>query len=232
MPTYQNESTSTMEPQTARQNWAGEVTAPGSTNLPGWSGPWTPMDTRFPQARTGSDLQMQNNLSPEVIEFPTNLTEAHLGSLKANLLRNRGNFIVATFLIGTQNTVSWEGILYEVGNDYVTIYQPGRDRYVVIDMYSLKYMEFYDTQRRELCNQLLAQRGYATDAMPGMNGMGGMSNMGGMNSMPGMGGMNGMAGMNHMNGMDPQMGVRGTDMDMGMNPGMEQRPLASEPREW
>ena len=164
MPSYQNEPP--MEPQTARQNWAGEVT--GSTNLPGWSGPWTPMDTRFPQM--GNGLQMQNNLSPEVVEFPTNLNEAYLGSLKATLLRNRGNFIVATFLIGTQNMVSWEGILYEVGNDYVTIYQPGRDRYVVIDMYSLKYMEFYDTQRRELCDRLLAERGYAKDAMPGMNG--------------------------------------------------------------
>ena len=206
MPTYQNEPTSAMEPQTARQHWAGEVT--GSTNLPGWSGPWTPMDTRFPQ--TGNGLQMQNNLPPEVIEFPTNLTEAHLGSLKANLLRNRGNFIVATFLIGTQNTVSWEGILYEVGNDYVTIYQPGRDRYVVIDMYSLKYMEFYDTQRREMCNRLLAERGYENDAMPGMNGMGGMSGMSGMN---------------------PMMGVRGTDMSQSMNSG-EQRPLASEPRGW
>ena len=90
MPSYQNEPP--MEPQTARQNWAGEVT--GSTNLPGWSGPWTPMDTRFPQM--GNGLQMQNNLSPEVVEFPTNLNEAYLGSLKATLMRNRGNFIVAT----------------------------------------------------------------------------------------------------------------------------------------
>ena len=56
--------------------------------------------------------------------------------------------------------MSWEGILYEVGNDYVTIYQPGRDRYIVSDMYSLRYMEFYDIQRRELCNQLLRERGW------------------------------------------------------------------------
>ena len=168
MPSYQNEPTSPMEPQTARQNWAGEVAG----SLPGWSGPWTPMDTRFPQNRAGNGLQMQNNLSPEVIEFPANLNEAYLGSLKATLLRNRGNFIVATFLIGTQNTVSWEGILYEVGIDYVTIYQPGRDRYVVIDMYSLKYMEFYDTRRREMCDRLLEEQGYGNNAMAGMNGTG------------------------------------------------------------
>ena len=102
---------------------------------------------------------MQNNLPDEVIESPTTLNEAYLGSLKATLQRNKGNFIVATFLIGTQNLMSWEGILYEVGNDYVTIYQPGRDRYVVIDMYSLKYMEFYDTRRRELCEELMRTNG-------------------------------------------------------------------------
>lgn len=107
-----------------------------------------------------SGLNMSNRLPSEVIESPTTVNEAYLGSLKAMLHRNKGNYIVATFLVGTQNTVSWEGILYEVGNDYVTIYQPGRDRYIVIDMYSLKYMEFYDTQRRELCDQMLRERGW------------------------------------------------------------------------
>ena len=105
-----------------------------------------------------SQLDMRNTVSDEVIEAPISVSEAHLGSLKAMLQRNRGNYIVATFLIGTQNTVSFEGVLYEVGNDFVTIYQEGRDRYVVVDMYSLKYMEFYDTQRRELCDQVLRER--------------------------------------------------------------------------
>lgn len=107
-----------------------------------------------------SGLNMSNRLPSEVIESPTTVNEAYLGSLKAMLHRNKGNYIVATFLVGTQNTVSWEGILYEVGNDYITIYQPGRDRYIVTDMYSLKYMEFYDTQRRELCEQILRENGW------------------------------------------------------------------------
>jgi len=114
--------------------------------------------SRNGRAPQNNGLSMQNNLPSEVIESPTTLNEAYLGSLKAMLVRNKGNYLVATFLIGTQNMVSWEGILYEVGNDYITIYQPGRDRYVVIDMYSLKYMEFYDTQRRELCDQVLRER--------------------------------------------------------------------------
>lgn len=104
-------------------------------------------------------LNMQNTVSDEVIQSPLTVSEAYLGSLKATLARNKGNYIVATFLIGTQNTVSFEGILYEVGNDFVTIYQEGRDRYIVVDMYSLKYMEFYDTRRREMCEAMLEENG-------------------------------------------------------------------------
>ena len=116
--------------------------------------------SRSGQPPQSNGLNMSNNLPSEVIESPTTMNEAYLGSLKATLLRNKGNYIVATFLVGTQNTVSWEGILYEVGNDYVTIYQPGRDRYIVTDMYSLRYMEFYDTRRREMCDQLLREQGW------------------------------------------------------------------------
>ena len=106
------------------------------------------------------NLNMSNRLPSEVIESPTTMNEAYLGSLKAMLHQNKGNYIVATFLVGTQGTVSWEGVLYEVGNDYMTIYQPGRDRYIVSDIYSLKYIEFYDTQRRDMCDRILRERGW------------------------------------------------------------------------
>ena len=104
-------------------------------------------------------LDMRNTVSDETIEAPLSTAEAYLGSLKAMLQRNRGNYIVATFLIGTQNTVTFEGILYEVGNDFITIYQEGRDRYIVVDMYSLKYMEFYDTRNRAMCQAMLQENG-------------------------------------------------------------------------
>ena len=101
----------------------------------------------------GPDID--NNLPPDMIEDPTTLEEVYRGSMKALLMRNIGNYVVATFLIGTQGTVSWEGVLYDVGNDYLAIYQTGRDQYIVSDLYSLKYVEFYDTQRRVLCDELI-----------------------------------------------------------------------------
>ena len=110
-------------------------------------------------AGSTGDLDLQNHQPAEVIEAPTTTGEAFLGSLKAMLLRNRGNFVAATLLIGTQGTMVWEGILHEVGNDYFIIYQTGRQRYILCDIYALKYMEFYDTKQRELCEHLLQENG-------------------------------------------------------------------------
>ena len=110
-------------------------------------------------AGSTGDLDLQNHQPAEVIEAPTSTGEAFLGSLKAMLLRNRGNFVAATLLIGTQGTMVWEGILHEVGNDYFIIYQTGRQRYILCDIYALKYMEFYDTRQHELCEHLLQENG-------------------------------------------------------------------------
>lgn len=116
------------------------------------------------QGNTAGWPDIENHLPEEVVEAPTTMDEVYRGSLKALLSRNIGNYVVATFLIGTQTTVAWEGILYDVGNDYIAIYQSGRDQYIVSDLYSLKYVEFYDTRRRELCDAVLQQRSWPEHA--------------------------------------------------------------------
>lgn len=160
------------ERQTAQTDWTGEINRGGMAPAEFWNrdggmapAPQNGEDIRFrggqmSRGNRSSGLNIRNDLPAEVVESPVSTGEAYMGSLKAMLNRNKGNYIVATFLIGTQNLSSWEGVLYDVGNDYVTIYQPGRDRYVVIDMYSLKYIEFYDTRRQELCDRMLQERGW------------------------------------------------------------------------
>ena len=133
---------------------------------------------------------MSNNLPVEVITAPTSVQEAYMGSWKALLSRYEGSYVVATFLVGTQNTISWEGILFDVGNDYLTIYQESRDRYIVSDYYSLKFIEFYDIQRRRRCAELLREDGWQSN---GMSGSVGGSVSGGMGS--------GMSGSNMGGGM-------------------------------
>lgn len=114
--------------------------------------------------RMQNGLQMQNGLPAEVIENPVSREEVYKGSLKAMLSQNVGNYIVATFLVGTQSMVAWEGILYDVGNDYLTIYQQPRDRYIVSDIYSLKFIEFYDTERQAACEEILRQTGWRRES--------------------------------------------------------------------
>lgn len=110
--------------------------------------------------RPQPELSMQNGLSEDALMAPTTVAEAYRGSWKAMLAKNVGNYIVASFLMGTQIMTSWEGTLYDVGNDYIVIYQEGRDRYIAVDYYSLKSVEFYDTERRRLCNAVLQERGW------------------------------------------------------------------------
>jgi len=145
-------------------DWSGEVTPmPADPPMPEAPGRTVtsagrPMDRLNAAEEQGGQsmgsLDMRN-LPSEVITDPISMEEAYRGSLKAMLKKNVGNYVVATFLVGTQSTTSWEGILYDVGNDYMTIYQEGRDRYIVSDIYSLKFIEFYDTRCRDICDEVL-----------------------------------------------------------------------------
>lgn len=140
-------------PHGTMPDWSREISMPPAAARNGGS-------VRGTSQLSGGQLDMHNRLPAEVVESPTTVSEAYKGSLNAMLSQNIGTYIVATFLVGTQSTVSWEGILYEVGNNYVTIYQEGRDRYIVADIYSLKFMEFYDVERRKLCEAILQEQGW------------------------------------------------------------------------
>lgn len=135
----------------AQQNYPAPAARPQSAGVPAVP------HNEF-QGVSGS-LDLETHQPIEVIEAPTSSSEAFLGSMKSMLLRNRGSFVTATFLIGTQGTTTWEGILHDVGNDHIIIFQPGRQRYIACDIYSLKYIEFYDTRERDACAQLLRQTG-------------------------------------------------------------------------
>ena len=146
-------------------DWSGEITPmPAEPAVPAMPGrPATGTGRSMERLSTAEELggqpvgslDLRNNRPNEVITDPVSMEEAYRGSLKAMLQKYVGNYVVATFLVGTQNTTSWEGILYDVGNDYMTIYQEGRDRYIVSDIYSLKFIEFYDTRCRDICDEIL-----------------------------------------------------------------------------
>ena len=75
---------------------------------------------------------------------PLTATEAARASWRALLARNVGRNVLVRFLIGTQNMVTVEGELYEVGTDYLVIYQPAWDSHITADLFSVKFVEFRD----------------------------------------------------------------------------------------
>lgn len=82
----------------------------------------------------------------ETIEDPTGRRDVTNSSIRGLLARNLGYYVVASFLMGTQQAIQWEGILASVGNDYLVIYQPDQNRFVSGDIYSLKFVEFHENQ--------------------------------------------------------------------------------------
>ena len=82
----------------------------------------------------------------ETVETPTGTRDVTNSSIRSLLARNLGYYIVASFLMGTQQAIQWEGILASVGNDYLVIYQPDQNRFVSGDIYALKFVEFHEDQ--------------------------------------------------------------------------------------
>lgn len=80
------------------------------------------------------------------IEGPAGNREVTDSSVRGLLARNLGYYVVASFLMGTQQAIQWEGILASVGNDYLVIYQPDQNRFVSGDIYALKFVEFHEDQ--------------------------------------------------------------------------------------
>ena len=80
--------------------------------------------------------------TPDEIEESRTVDKMAYNSWKGMLARNIGRAVIVSFLVGSQHTVVATGTLREVGNDYITIYHPGRSAYLTADLYSIRFVEF------------------------------------------------------------------------------------------
>ena len=137
-----------------QKNGMGMSTVQGDTNLiqgsiSSMQGGMTPMQTSqsnmalIPQR---PDHIMLRQEGIETKEDPAGRRDVTNSSIRGLLARNLGYYVVASFLMGTQQAIQWEGILASVGNDYLVIYQPDQNRFVSGDIYSLKFVEFHENQ--------------------------------------------------------------------------------------
>ena len=56
-----------------------------------------------------------------------------------------GYYVSCEFLIGTQILETRDGILAKVGTNFLTLYQPNLERYIVCDLYALKFITIYNS---------------------------------------------------------------------------------------
>lgn len=96
-------------------------------------------------------LRMKNPVDMAQTHMPPDSETSYQASLRSLLNRNVGYFIVATFLVGTGQPITWQGILHSVGSDYVVIYQPDYERYISGDLYSLKFVQFHNVKGVPYC---------------------------------------------------------------------------------
>ena len=95
--------------------------------------------------------RMKNPVDMADTHMPPNSEIAYQASLRSLLNRNVGYFIVATFLVGPNQPVTWQGILHSVGSDYIVLYQPDYERYISGDLYSLKFVQFHNAKDVPYC---------------------------------------------------------------------------------
>lgn len=108
----------------------------------------------MPVERRGLDMNIPE--SQQAVENPQNNEEVYLASFNSILAENIGAYVVVEFLIGTDNLVSKEGILYNAGNNFITIYNDVDNYYTVCDLYSVKFVNFFDPRylRRRTDNEI------------------------------------------------------------------------------
>ena len=70
-------------------------------------------------------------------------TDEMRGSMQQILANNIGEFVVVEFLIGTEQIVRKQGILYHVGTAYLTLYDDAMRNFIVCDVFSIKFVYFY-----------------------------------------------------------------------------------------
>ncbi len=69
------------------------------------------------------------------------------GSMQQILQENTGNYVIVEFLVGSNQLVTKQGILYNVASQFLVLYDDIEVRYVVCDIFSVKFVTFLEPSR-------------------------------------------------------------------------------------
>ncbi len=128
--------------------------------------------SQMDRLRSRSDFQELSDGSHRMDNFntppqPTFDSEEMRGSMQAILSQNIGEYVVVEFLIGTEQIIRKQGMLYFVGRSFVTLYDENVNNFIVCDIFSVKFVYFYMPGDRPRYNYNLLP---PISGEPGMNG--------------------------------------------------------------
>ncbi len=70
--------------------------------------------------------------------------DAYQGSIQQIMRDNIGEYMDVEFLIGTNGLTTRSGQLTNVGVSYIVLYDRAKDRYMICDLYSVKFVTIYN----------------------------------------------------------------------------------------
>ena len=73
-------------------------------------------------------------------------TMSFQGSMQQVLQENVGKYVIVEFLIGTGSLTSRQGMLYYVGTQFLVLYDEFESRFVVCDIFSVKFVTFLESR--------------------------------------------------------------------------------------
>lgn len=71
-------------------------------------------------------------------------TMSFQGSMQQVLQENVGKYVIVEFLIGTNGLTSRQGMLYYVGTQFLVLLDEFESRFVVCDIFSVKFVTFLE----------------------------------------------------------------------------------------
>lgn len=90
-----------------------------------------------------SEMPVQNNSFSVPPDQDFN-TLSFQGSMQQVLAENVGKYVIVEFLIGTGSLTSRQGMLYYVGSQFLVLYDEFESRFVVCDIFSVKFVTFLE----------------------------------------------------------------------------------------
>lgn len=91
------------------------------------------------------------------------------GSIQRIMAGNIGEYVVIEFLIGTEQMVRKQGVLYSVGTSYITLYDDINNYFILCDIFSIKFVYFFFPGQRPSRNYNVLSTSNGTGARSNMS---------------------------------------------------------------